>query len=119
MYDFKYWYSAVIDKVVDGDTVDLIVDLGFRISHKDRFRLADINTFEINDPDITNKALAFEAKKVIMDVASSKCNIVINTSKDSRDKYGRWLATIWYYQDNRWHNLNNVLLSKNLAVHYM
>ena len=100
-----YKYSAKLIKVVDGDTVDLLVDLGFHIQTKIRFRLANIDAPERGQLGYaqTNSRLA----ELI-----SNAEILVESIKT--EKYGRWLG-ILYVNDI---NINNVLLNENLAKEY-
>jgi micrococcal nuclease len=79
-------YMAIVDRVVDGDTVDVRIDLGFDIWHKVRLRLAHIDAAEKNTP--RGKA-TLEALKI----AISGKTVKVQTTKP--DKYGRYLAEIW------------------------
>ena len=60
--NFLYWYRARCLRVVDGDTIDVLTDLGFRIGWDQRIRLYGIDTYELNDPDTAKRALAVEGK---------------------------------------------------------
>jgi micrococcal nuclease len=97
-------YRAQCLNVVDGDTVDLFVDLGFRMYTKARFRLARINTPELNSADPAVVARAQQAREfvkqalTVLAVASfdaNSWNLRIVPEK-SADEYGRWLAEIFY-----------------------
>jgi micrococcal nuclease len=88
-----YEYRATLLKVVDGDTVDLRVDLGFSVHVEERFRLLGINTPEMSSKDATERARAQAATKYMADLMS-KGPVTIRTKKDESDKYGRMLATI-------------------------
>ncbi|HET9658269.1 MAG TPA: thermonuclease family protein [Kineosporiaceae bacterium] len=81
-------YTATLAGVVDGDTVDLTIDLGFRLSFRDRFRLAGCNAPEKRTPE--GKAAAL----FVRDWFADRHLLQVRTLKDSREKYGRWLATI-------------------------
>lgn len=107
----KFVYSAVVEKVIDGDTIDATVDLGFRVYTKIRFRLNGIDTAEVTsaDPDIRSKAL--RAKARVADLILNK-DVTIKSSK--ADKYGRWLADVFV---NDIH-LNEQLLMEDLAKEY-
>jgi micrococcal nuclease len=100
-----YKYSAKLIKLVDGDTVDLLVDLGFHIQTKIRFRLANIDAPERGQLGYTqtNSRLA----ELISDT-----EILVESIKT--EKYGRWLGVL-YVNDI---NINNVLLNENLAKEY-
>lgn len=97
-------------KVVDGDTVDFTVDLGFNISHKVRVRLYGVNTPELKSGSDDAKL----AKKFAQSWLDSASDLTIETFKDSSDKYGRFLAKV--YDGDRC--LNADLLTKGLAVPY-
>jgi micrococcal nuclease len=88
-----YIYKAELIRVVDGDTVDLIIDLGFDTSRKERFRLYGIDAPEMNT------AAGKEAKKWLWDALQPLEAIYIQTiqleTKAKRDKYGRFLAVLY------------------------
>ena len=91
----EYTYRAEVLKVVDGDTVDLRVDLGFRVTTVQRFRLARINAPEMHDarPDIQAKA---EQAKERLELLLKSGGVILRSEKPlSDDKYGRWLAEIY------------------------
>lgn len=97
-----YEYNAKLHRVVDGDTVDLVVDLGFHTSLVERFRLADINTPELRrgvwcegmDEQAIEAELAIglKAKTRLEELLTDK-QLVISTQK-AKDKYGRYLVHI-------------------------
>ena len=116
----SYTYSAVVKHVVDGDTVDLevslrdkMIDLGFRQfvhdrnTMRDRFRLLGIDTPERGQP---GWAEATEALRGMLPVGQQ---ITITTTKP-RDKYGRWLATIYVGELN----VNQAMIDAGHAVVY-
>ena len=105
-----YEYKARVDKVVDADTLDLIIDLGFHTFVTKRVRLTDINAPE-RFTDHGKIATNFVKEK--LPVGSV---VLIKTKIDSTDKYGRVLAEIFMGNDNV--SLNNTLLNNGLAVPY-
>ena len=108
----SYIYNATIVNVVDGDTLDATVDLGFTAFVRIRFRLYGIDTNETNDKDEVKRALALKAKEFL----KAKClnaKVVIKSRKT--DKYGRWLGDV-YLEDGT--HLNDSLLVEGLAVPY-
>lgn len=107
-----YVYNATIENVVDGDTVDAVVDLGFTVLVKIRFRLYGLDTMETNDKDETKRALGLKAKEFLKD---KLLNVKVTLKSHKTDKYGRWLAEI-YLPDGS--NVNNTLLTEGLAVPY-
>lgn len=85
-----YTYKAKVTRVVDGDTVDCEVDLGFHMTAKIRFRLARINTPEVRGIE---KVEGIKAKDWLIDQLNQNNNeVIVKTSKTG--KYGRWLAEI-------------------------
>jgi micrococcal nuclease len=109
-----YEYSAKLIKVVDGDTLDLEVDLGFDVNVKMRFRLAGIDTPELKSKDATERLTALEAKQFVQDFLANK-PLKVLTSKDKQEKYGRYLATVFVVGGE---NLNVALLDNKLAKPY-
>ena len=91
----RFWYGATVLRVVDGDTIDLMVDLGFKIHHKIRVRLYGVNTPESRTKDLAEKALGLKAKSFTSDWLTRHQWVVINTIPDKNDKYGRILAKIY------------------------
>ena len=114
MYEYKF----KLKRVVDGDTVDGIIDLGFNIYHHARIRLADINAPETRlQKSITNKkARAKEKEKglfakkrllqLLKDGASQPEGLFIKTHLDKKGKYGRVLGEILYIYARDLHNAN-------------
>jgi micrococcal nuclease len=95
----RFWYGAEVLNVVDGDTVDLRIDLGFDIHHKIRVRLYGVNTPESRTSNKQEKALGMKAKQFTKDWLTSHKWVFVNTIPDKNDKYGRILAKIYSSQD--------------------
>ena len=104
-----YKYRAKLIRVVDGDTVDLQVDLGFNIFIRERFRFAGINAYEIST-EKGRLAKAFVERRF----AENNNECIIKSEK--QDKYGRWLA--WIYLTDSDKTLNEELVERGLAVKY-
>ena len=85
-----YEYSATLVKIVDGDTVDVLIDLGFNTTKKERVRLLGIDTPESATKDLTEKKLGLEAKEYISQWFTKNTPFRLQTTKD--DKYGRILG---------------------------
>jgi micrococcal nuclease len=86
-----YEYNATLINVVDGDTMDFSIDLGFKIYHKIRVRLAGIDTPEIYHPKSDNeKQHGKEATAFVKQFIG--INGTLRTMKDNKGKYGRYLA---------------------------
>ena len=81
-------YTATVTKVIDGDSIDLIVDLGFHISVAIRTRLLGIDAPETSTP---GGKVARDRLRAELPVGTA---VTIHTEKDPGDKYGRWLAKI-------------------------
>ena len=113
--DFVFWYKAKVVNVVDGDTLDLETDLGFRIGFLQRYRLYGVDTPEVNDPDPVTRDLAVKAKAFVQASVGGK-EVVLNSHLDRADKYGRWLAVI-HFKDaaGAWADLDAELLRSGLA----
>lgn len=95
----QYWYSAKILKVIDGDTVDVLIDLGFNIHHKARVRLYGVNTPESRTKDLAEKSLGLKAKEFTADWTNRHQQVFIKTIAGKDDKYGRILAQIYSDKD--------------------
>ena len=91
-----YEYACKVDRVVDGDTCDVTLDLGFKILHKCRVRLYGIDTPESRTRNKDEKARGLLAKAYLEDaIESSKHHVRIQTKlKDSKGKFGRVLGDV-------------------------
>lgn len=87
-----YSYNAKIINIVDGDTVDAEIDVGFKIKITHRLRLIDIDTEEMHDPDPQLRQLARTAKDYLITKLLNQ-TVKINTYK--ADSFGRYLAEIY------------------------
>lgn len=114
---YEYRVKQVL-KVVDGDTIDVDIDLGFDISFTSRVRLAGIDTPESRTTDKKEKALGLEVKQRLKDLLSKSSNVVIRTQKpDSTEKYGRILG--WLFIDGAEKSINEGLIADGYAWDYM
>lgn len=91
----RFWYGATVLKVIDGDTIDLMVDLGFSVHHKIRVRLYGVNTPESRTKDLKEKELGLKAKQFTQDWLTTHKWVFVNTIPNKNDKYGRVLARIF------------------------
>ena len=93
-----YEYKATVLRIVDGDTVELAIDVGFNITITENIRLANIDTAEIFRPsNEAERAHGMEAKAFLEDLFLYK-QILIKTSKTG--KYGRYIAELIYLDQN-------------------
>jgi micrococcal nuclease len=114
---FEY-YVKKVTKVVDGDTIDVEIDLGFDISFSSRVRLAGIDTPESRTADKAEKALGLEAKAYLKAAIDSAKSVVIKTEKmDSSEKYGRILG--WVYLDGDTVSINDKMINDGHAWGYL
>lgn len=87
-----YEYRARVIHVVDGDTLDLDVSLGFHVQIKGRFRLLGLNTPESFGPDACDAGRA--AKAWVQETLPEGTEVIVQTRRDAGDKYGRYLAVV-------------------------
>lgn len=92
-----YEYRAELERVVDGDTYDFRVDLGFHVSKQIRVRMLGVNTAETYGvkKDTEEYQKGMKEKRFVEDWFSSADDVIIRTEKDGRGKYGRWLARVY------------------------
>ena len=108
MYEYRV---KNVTKVVDGDTIDVDIDLGFNISYSQRVRLAGIDTPESRTSDKAEKVLGLESKEYLKYKLKDAKNIVIKTEKpDSSEKYGRILG--WLYVDGNTVSVNDQMIEE-------
>lgn len=105
-----YTYRAIVIKVIDGDTVDLNIDLGFHISVSKRIRLSLIDASEMNTD------AGKQAKQFVSDKLSEGKSVIVQTKLDSSDKYGRILGEI--FLDDSISSINKMLIDAGLAEIY-
>ena len=110
----KYTYRATLNRVVDGDTVWLYVDVGFHIEMNMDFRLAGINCPEMTGA--TKDAGLASRKELVRLLGLGPLTVV----SQKADKYGRWLGTLYVTdKDGLVINVNNALVLGGFAVTYM
>jgi len=115
MYEY---YVREVKNVVDGDTIDVIIDLGFDILFSSRVRLAGIDTPESRTTDKAEKALGLEAKEYLKKQLKDAKSVVIRTEKmDSSEKYGRILG--WVYINGESESINIKMINDGYAWGYL
>jgi micrococcal nuclease len=108
---------AKLKKVVDGDTIDVYIDLGFDIHYFSRVRLAGINTPESRTTNLEEKKLGLAAKEYVEQwFESVGPDFIIKTTKEQKGKYGRVLGTVTDVREMRC--LNTDLVDNGLARVY-
>ena len=114
---YEYFVKNVTN-VVDGDTIDVIIDLGFDILFSSRVRLAGIDTPESRTTDKAEKALGLEAKEYLKKSLKDAKSVIIKTEKmDSSEKYGRILG--WVYVNGETISLNDKMINDGYAWGYL
>ena len=112
-----YEYKVKITRVVDGDTVDAEVDLGFDTFIKDRIRLMGLDTPESRTRNKKEKALGLAAKAYLKELLrENKGDIILRTSKEGKGKFGRILGTLLIYDGMT--SVNQMLIDEGHARDY-
>lgn len=106
-----YAYQGRIDRVIDGDTVVVEIDLGFRVKTLEVCRLYGINAPEIHGATKPQGAAATTYLKALLGTG----NVILKSFKDPEDKYGRWLVVLF---DQNAQNINDAMVEAGHAVVY-
>ena len=117
-YNFRV---TEINRVVDGDTIDVTIDLGFDLYKKERVRVAGIDTPEKRTRDLEEKALGIDAtnylKKKLEDTIAGDEELTIRTElKGGMGKYGRLLGWLYIGEDSV--SINEVMITEGYAWAY-
>lgn len=107
MYDYK----VALHRVIDGDTIDFIIDLGFDVSIKIRIRLSRINAYEVKGKE---KKKGLKAKRYVNWILKRADAIEIQTER-KRGKFDRYIGEVMALHRNNWFCLNDRLVDKKLA----
>ena len=106
-----------VGRVVDGDTIDADIDLGFDISLTKRIRLAGIDSPESRTTNLKEKALGLESKEWLKKSLEGAKDIIIKTEKpDSTEKYGRIIGHLFINGQET--SLNNQMIDEGYALAY-
>ena len=115
--DLYVYRIKSITKVVDGDTIDANIDLGFDISLTKRIRLAGIDSPESRTTNLKEKALGLESKEWLKKALEGAKDILIKTEKpDSTEKYGRIIGHLFINDQET--SLNNQMIDEGYALEY-
>ena len=117
----KYIYRGKLERVVDGDTIDALIDVGFDIWIKKRIRYSGIDTWESRTRDLEEKAKGLEAKarnkELLMEVSSKSGYFRLKSY--GVGKYGRVLGEIFIEDaEGKQYNINETLISEGHAYVY-
>ena len=117
----KYIYRGKLERVVDGDTIDALIDVGFAIWVKKRIRYCGIDTWESRTRDLEEKAKGLEAKarnkELLMEISSKPGYFRLKSF--GVGKYGRVLGEIYIEdKEGKQYNINKTLISEGHAYVY-
>jgi|TARA_R110002126_G_scaffold62943_1_gene161656 micrococcal nuclease len=114
-----YEYKCKVKRVVDGDTMDVVLDLGFDILHACRVRLAGIDTPESRTRDLDEKARGKLSKAYLKESIKGKKIVLKTKLKDSKGKFGRVIAEVWAeFEEGSLRNVNELMVKEAYAVVY-
>ena len=112
----NYTYKALVKRVVDGDTVNCSVDVGFKMNSEQRLRLSGIDTQELTSPVLASREGAKKARDFLVSILQGKEVLIVTTKTE---KYGRYLAEIYYTDETGQQvNVSSMMLARGLAVPY-
>ena len=111
---YTYFVKSV-DRIVDGDTIDISIDLGFDLTKKERVRLAGIDTPEKRTKDQKEKEMGYQATEFLEMHLMEATKLTVKTEKDG--KFGRMLG--WLYKtDTDTMSINQIMIDKGYAWAY-
>ena len=117
----KYIYRGKLERVVDGDTIDALIDVGFDIWIKKRIRYSGIDTWESRTRDLAEKEKGLQAKarnKELLEKVSSKSGY-FRLKSHGVGKYGRVLGEIFIEDTGgKQYNINETLIAEGHAYIY-
>lgn len=107
-----YFYRAKVRRIYDGDTIFLDIDLGMSVILKnEKIRFARINTPELRGPE---KKAGIAARDFLINLISRK-TILLETIRDKKGKFGRYLGEIWVETEDGFENVNELLVENGHA----
>lgn len=107
-----YIYRCTVDRVIDGDTVDVTIDVGFKTNMFKRIRFLGIDTEELRGGTVESKARAVEAKERVQELVDGADRCYLQTVMDTEGKYGRLLGYLWVEKDEVLTNVNQLLVEE-------
>ena len=114
MYDYRIKRGSI--RVVDGDTIKCVLDLGFSILHKATIRLAGINCPETRTRNLVEKELGKKAKSRLKELIKGQ-DIELHCEKE-KGKFGRVIGTLWVNDATTKRNLNKQMIQEGHAREY-
>lgn len=112
MYTYKI---EKINRIIDGDTIDVTINLGFGITVSQRIRLKGINAAETRTLNLEEKKKGLDAKEWLKKELSGEGEFIIKTFKE--DKYGRILGIL--YHENELISINDKMLNEKIVKPYL
>lgn len=114
MEENLYHYWAYVIRVYDGDTIHVDIDLGLKNWKKDeKIRLARINAPELRGDE---RNAGIKSRDFLENLILKKF-VLLQTKKDRKGKWGRYIGEIWLKMDDQWVNVNDLLVEKGFAVY--
>jgi len=114
-----YEYRCKVVHIVDGDTVDVDIDLGFGVwMKKQRIRMYGIDTPESRTRDLEEKKYGLAAKEFLTGMLDDEAGIILKTYKDKEGKFGRILGELWRITNYADQSINEYMVEKSHAVEY-
>ena len=115
-YKMQYRYENItINSIYDGDTLTVTLHIGFKIDFTTRLRLYGINTWEVRGKEREKGIIARDWLRARLEGKQ----VAIQTIKDKKGKYGRYLAIIFVKDGDKWTDVNQELLGKGHGVSFM
>jgi len=112
-----YEYQARVVRVIDADTFEFEVDLGFKLKLLETFRLGGVDAWETRGVEREDGLRAKD--RVIELFAASKNEVIVRTAKgDGKGKYGRWIADVYVDVDGEYQSLGEILVEEDHAEPY-
>lgn len=116
LVDMDYIYKIQVTRVVDGDTIDADIDLGFNLTLSKRIRLYGINTPETRTRDLEEKKRGIAAKEFLQQIVDEQNGVLFLKSLD-QGKFGRCIGVL-FEQDFDDQSINDMLIQEGHAVEY-
>jgi micrococcal nuclease len=117
MTDPRYHYQCLAFETVDGDTLDITIDLGVRINHQMRVRLAGVNAPELRGGSDDERQAALRAREFVHRWCyRMRETLMAHTQQDKADKYGRMLVTLYHLESGE--TLQDAMIKAGHAVAY-
>ena len=111
-----YTYKAKLVRVINGDTLDIEIDLGFDIIIKQRLKLYGIDTPDSRSTNVDIKQKGLDVKQRLMDLLHKEFKV--ETMLNKRGKYGRILGKIYVIANGNEVCINELLVDEGLAIRY-